>query len=341
MTEINFIEGPYREYSNDYDMPINRQISLTPEQRLVAQILQSFETDSDDEIDSSSFESRSDDGIDSEDDDEQNIQNAFQLLDQGISANPSYPGYYLLKGKMQVTLHELQNGIANLSKAIEMEPYFSDPYFVIGEAQYFRSLAYIRQHRLKDAYADLKSAVLLGNEDAKKLFESYFSDEDQWIFGSKSVLDQFPVSLEGINNSTSYLFSKALELFTRSIKAVETEEASWTNPKILQRNCEAIAYLKEAISLDSNQPSFYILLGKLYINIFERDLAIESLSKAIEIDPNFSDSNFPPGEALFQMGRANYCEFNKMIAQQNFKAAIEQFNHEEAKIWLEMTDSLR
>jgi tetratricopeptide (TPR) repeat protein len=313
MNEINFNESPLSIAS--------QPISLTPEHQRIEQILQDL-------------------GIDCDEDEEQGVQNAIQRLDQAIAQNPSYPGYYILKGKILFFSKDLPNAIENLSKVIQIESHFSDPYFPLGEAQYLRAMALIYQHQFEDAYADLKSAIDLGHEEANEVFESLFSEDDKWTFSSTQVLKQTPNLLNEAQTSRSDLFSKALGLWTQSEQLVE-EGALWTNPDIIQKSQEAILYLKEAIRQDPNNPSFYTLLGKLYMNIFERDLAIESLSKAIEIDPHFSDSNFPQGEALFQKGMANFNNFNKMLAQENFKAAIEQFNHEQAKTWLELTDYLK
>lgn len=163
--------------------------------------------------------------------------------------------------------------------------------------------------------------------------DQYYTDQDKYMFG-------YPIPMEPIeisNEDGQGLFAKAMELFKKSTDAVNADKAWWSNLEILQQNKKAIYYLEEEIKQNPSDVKSYILLGKLNTAIFQTGRATDILSKAIEMDPNFSDPSFPPGEALFQRGKAYFCDFNNQKAKENFRAAIDQFDHKEAKEWIEIS----
>jgi tetratricopeptide (TPR) repeat protein len=100
------------------------------------------------------------------------FQEAIDHLDAAIRLDPSYPGFYNLKGQIYVFLGQTSEAMEYFSKAIELDPAFSDDYCSPGDALVGRAICRLFQWNLNDAIADLQAAEALGNEDAKELLEA-------------------------------------------------------------------------------------------------------------------------------------------------------------------------
>ncbi|MDR0430225.1 MAG: tetratricopeptide repeat protein [Tannerellaceae bacterium] len=93
------------------------------------------------------------------------------------------------------------------------------------------------------------------------------------------------------------------------------------------RNEEAIKYLNTAITNESNNPQLYDVLGRVYESgLKQYDKAEEYFSKALEIDPNYSD-------ALSNLGRVYYNQGVNKLADANMinDAKLYQEESEKAK----------
>lgn len=101
---------------------------------------------------------------------------------------------------------------------------------------------------------------------------------------------------------------------------------------------QAVQYLSKAIELDPNYPGFYILMGTIDLYCFDRDGAVENASRAIELDPLFSDEYCPAGLAQYVRGLGHcFMRFNKQSWEKalvDFEAAVD-LGFEDAKDELE------
>ncbi len=264
------------------------------------------------------------------------LREAIGYLNQAIDADPSYPGCHIIRGKIHLANHELDEAMIELSKAIELNLTFSDEYFIVGESLYLRSLAYYNSMKFKESWKDLTAAAGFGHEKARQDLQKYFTEEDRNLFDDAFSL-AIGSSMEIIffDNAEQY-YNEAIHLYFLSEESVCKDGESWGKSAIIMQNRKALAYIEKAIELEPNYPGYYILKGKLHSCLYETDAAIDVFSKAIELNPGFSDSNFPCGEALFQKGLAYFGDFNSKKARENFASAASEFQHTAAELYLEL-----
>ncbi len=264
------------------------------------------------------------------------LQGAIWYLEKAREVDPTYPGCYIIEGKIHLSRHELDKAVIGLSKAIELNPYFFDEYFAVGDAQYLRGLAYYNSLDFKGAWKDLSVAAELGHEEAKRVFWDYFTEEDRYLFDdefSPSVAP--PIEIISLENAQQ-CYAQAMDLLLQSEESVFKGGKDWRDIEIRQQNLKAIAYIEKALELEPDYPGYHILKGKLQCYLFRTNDAIVSLSRAIELRPDFSDPYFPRGKALFQKGLAYHCDLNHKMARESFTAAANEFDHAQAKLYLEL-----
>jgi protein O-mannosyl-transferase len=91
---------------------------------------------------------------------------AIENLDKAIEINPKYAIFYYSRGMAYGKLGNHSRAIVDFDRAIEIDPKFLLAY-------YNRGMAYGNLGRYEQAYEDLKTAAILGSEDAKNFLKSH------------------------------------------------------------------------------------------------------------------------------------------------------------------------
>ena len=65
----------------------------------------------------------------------------------------------------------------------------------------------------------------------------------------------------------------------------------------------AVAALKEAVAIDPTAPVYWDTLGTVYLDLGRLDLALESLRRAVKLNPKYADAHFHLGTALAESRR--------------------------------------
>lgn len=94
-------------------------------------------------------------------------------------------------------------------------------------------------------------------------------------------------------------YKKAIALIEEFDGPISPNDPAWA--AMLQ---ETKDNLTQAIELDPTYPGYYIVLANVNLFRFDKDAAIENCSKAIELNPDFSDEDCPQGLAYFTRGIA-------------------------------------
>jgi len=105
-------------------------------------------------------------------------------------------------------------------------------------------------------------------------------------------------------------YDNALTQSKKAVELAPDNAAAWSNLGALyymtDKPWDAIAAYKKALELDPNQPAAMINLGTLYLAQAGRlDEAIEALKKAQELDPNNAEVHYRLGIAYNKQGRHN------------------------------------
>ncbi len=85
---------------------------------------------------------------------------------------------------------------------------------------------------------------------------------------------------------------QARAAFERGVKYVEDRQAT-----------QAVAALREAVSLDPKSALYADTLGLVYTQLQRPDLALEQFQRAVALDPQYADARFHLGVALAELTR--------------------------------------
>jgi tetratricopeptide (TPR) repeat protein len=84
-------------------------------------------------------------------------------------------------------------------------------------------------------------------------------------------------------------------------------------------NDKLVNSLKESIATDPSNANLYRVIGQTYENIGDDDLAIESYTKAIELNPDFGDAIFNLGAIYVNRASTLYTEANNLPFEEDKK----------------------
>ena len=172
----------------------------------------------------------------------------------------SHPDYYLLNYAMGVVYglkDDNDQAIYYFEKAIDAFPYLMEAHFNLGEA-------YRRKLDIYNAVKSFKKVIEIGEP------------EDKIVVNARKFISGLEAQVMETNSVSLDQYLKGQEFFQKAFSLMEKKE--WEKA--------AIAF-QECAKLIKNHPQSYGNLGLCYAQLGRRADAIESLNKAIEIDPNY------------------------------------------------------
>ncbi len=181
-----------------------------------------------------------------------NVDEALKALDVAIAANPdnAYEAYYY-RGLIKADQGDLQGGIDDLTKAIEINPHMAEAYAARGSL-------YLTIDRPSTAIKDFSKAIELDPKHAA----NYVNRGQAYL-----SLDMVDLALKDLQ--------KALELEPNSLAAHFNLGVAYFQKKDIDK---AIEEFTKCIDMDPSVPAPYFNRAVAYIELNEREKAAVDLA---------------------------------------------------------------
>jgi tetratricopeptide (TPR) repeat protein len=224
--------------------------------------------------------------------------NAIADYSRAIEIDPKYTDAYYSRGLIYDNFSQWNQAIADYSKAIEIDPIYIRAY---NE----RSIIYGKTGQLDKAIADCSKAIEIDPKSAE-VFDNRglaYGYLGQW---DKAIAD----------------YTRAIEINAKSAQAYDNRGVAYLN---LNQPDKAVADCSNAIKIDPDYAKAYNDRGFSYSILKQYDKAAEDYSKAIAIDPNYTEAYSNRGNAYISIG-----QWDKAI--NDFSSVIE-INPRDAKAY--------
>jgi tetratricopeptide (TPR) repeat protein len=186
-----------------------------------------------------------------------NLQRGDNILAKLKEQHGDHPHICFGRGVLAVFGGKHDEAIPLFKQATQLSPGFV-------EAHYNLAVAYQKQLRVSQMIVAYRNVIRLGEAH---------SDMVQQAHTILKTLAQQIRKSEGISLD-DYL--KAYQIFDRGVEHMESRE--WK---------DAIVDFKESLSINPNRTQAYGNLGICYAKTAQKQIALEALDKALELDPNY------------------------------------------------------
>jgi tetratricopeptide (TPR) repeat protein len=240
-----------------------------------------------------------------------NYQEALNYYKAAIAANQNYAPSYLGRARANLALNPQNNVIADLSKAIEIDPNYAEAYME-------RGMYYLARKDLKAAQTDLEQSASLSDSPLAEvnLARVLLAQQENAaaVEAAKRANEMDVTMLEGyLVLGMAYRANGQIE------QAVDVLE---TYLKYKPDNAEAFAvlgaaylnrgdytkaedYLAKSLRLDKNNADGYFWLGQTYMAIKEYDQALLNYQKARDFNQDSFDVSEGLAKAYMAKGEFN------------------------------------
>jgi tetratricopeptide (TPR) repeat protein len=265
------------------------------------------------------------------------LKRALDLFENSMSLNAYFAPPYLGRALIYSETEPTRDISTDLERAIELDPYFVEAYLALAEfhleenelAEADRTLAQLMNFLpYEDArYYWLKARILLAQNDFEKALEAA---------QTANTLDQtmLPVYL---TLAQAYLSNNMIDSAINQVKiCLRYEPENPTAWFILaqaqylngENEAETLNSLAKAIELNPNTPEVYWYRGSILLNTGDYQTAINDLLKAVHLDGSSFTYNLDLGRALYGSER-----FNDAIRQLNVAARLASDDKEKAALY--------
>jgi tetratricopeptide (TPR) repeat protein len=235
---------------------------------------------------------------------------ALARVNAQIAVAPNNSIYHLLLAKVLVNSKDLEKAEAELEKAIELDKNNMDAFLILGQVQAARGLVEQAigsyQSAIRQNPRDVRNYVLLGALEESR---SNWREAQDLYQKALQVQSDHPLAA----NNLAYLMLEhggntdvALSLAQVARRALpELPNAADTLAWAYYRKgayALAIGLLTEAVKKLPQNPTYHYHLGLVYQKSGDQARAKIHLSRALELDPNYSKAN-EIRSALAQLGR--------------------------------------
>ena len=207
------------------------------------------------------------------------IDKAIKTIENLIIDNSDESILFNLLGACKAAQDDIQGALINYTKAVEINPSYSDAYFNLGNI-------YQQLNQIDESINSYKKSIELN--------------------------PKFPEAHNNLGNIYQQLFmpDEAIVQFENAIKyGPHLAEAHYNLAFILNskgRKNDSIEHYEKCIELN---PEFVIAhnnLGKIFLDIGNNTLAESCFEKVIELDPNYAEAYNNLGAVLQNLGNLNY-----------------------------------
>ena len=215
------------------------------------------------------------------------IRHFTQAIDSGELSHEELSIAYFNRGNAWKSKGKYNKAIADYTKAIEIDPNFSDAY-------YNRAVAWKSKGRwyYKKAAADYKKAIAAYKNDARANLNTAITKLTKIIEldpkNAKAYYDRGITWREmGEYEKAIADYTKAIQINPEYAKAYNSRGLAWKK----QGNYDkAIADYTKAIEINPRDPIFYNNRGFAWEDKGDYERAIADCTKAIEIDQNYAEA---------------------------------------------------
>ncbi|WP_345225697.1 tetratricopeptide repeat protein [Hymenobacter koreensis] len=177
-----------------------------------------------------------------------------------------------------------------------------------------------------EALASYKMANQIRPQDTTALLYAAFASEAKQDYGQ--ARENYN-KLMAINYKSPQMYNRLLQMARQekneaeAAKVVQQALAAYPNNKVFLledlnmtlssgRGTEAIDKIQKVIAADPNNSNLYSVLGSVYEQSKQPELALAAHKKAVELDPKNFDSQYNLGVYYFNKGAEIYKAVNKM-----------------------------
>jgi protein O-mannosyl-transferase len=217
------------------------------------------------------------------------LKKGIAEFSRAITINPEYTDALYNRGSAYGNSGQLRKALDDFSKVIEIDPKFTDAYFL-------RGITHTSLGQWDKAVADFRTVLGIDPKQPKVYYRigNVYAVRKMW-------------------DNALAVYSKAIELDPDYTVAYYDRGVTYANLK--QWN-EAIVDYSRAINLDPNYTVAYAYRGIAYASLGQWDLAIADYSRAIKMDPKYALAYSSRGVACMSIG-----QWDKALA--DFNQAIE------------------
>ena len=207
-----------------------------------------------------------------------NYQQAIADLRKAIEIDPTYSRAYHNLGYTYSVLNRPEIALQNYNKAIELSPGTSISYLA-------RGLLFYKNGNQDRAIQDITKAIQLSND----MYLAYY--------------------YRGMAYAEKQLYQEAIKDFTKTIEYNHLYTKAYHNRATVLTNIKQYAYalgdINIAVQQQPTNPELYETMGYILIQKKDYPVALVSLGLGISIDPEYAGLYFQRGNANNYMGKYN------------------------------------
>ena len=210
------------------------------------------------------------------------------LWNDVILKSPAKARPYINRGFAYVGLGQFDMALNDFSKAIDINPKYTDSYYNCG-------LAYVSLGQFDNALAEYSRAIEMDPTMVK-------------AYSSRGVV----YYKLGQSDKATADYSKAIEIDPKYTDAYYNRGLAY---ETLGQWDSAIADYTRVIEIDPGYIVAYCSRGNAYFTLRKTDKAFADFTKAIELDPQYRDGYYSRGIAYYNLGQADkaIADYSKAI----------------------------
>jgi len=206
------------------------------------------------------------------------IDEAIAQLQKAVEINPNYVEAHNNLGDALLQKGQVDEAMGQYQKALEIDPNFADAHNNLG-------IVLLKKGQVDEAMAQYQKALEIKPNNASAHYNLgnvllQKGQVDEAIIQYQRALEIKPTDAEAHYNLGNALFKKG-------------------------RMDEAIAQYQKALEIDPNFAEVYYNLGNVLLQKGQVDDAIAQFQKGLEIKPNDTEARYNLGNALLKKGRVD------------------------------------
>ena len=263
-----------------------------------------------------------------------NTEKALKLFDRALSLNPESKWAHLWKGIVFSETRKLNEARESLTLALKEDPRFDLALYNLGwvnlkerkkkygvAEEFFRKALAVNP-AYKEAFYGM--GMVYGYQNQYEVAHRYFSkalELDSAFLTAWKWRGIVSYEMGKYDNAVSD-FSKGLELDPSNADLfVRRARVSILTKKYT----ESLADLLLATKFDQNNPRTFLYLGQVYLGLRRLDTAMESLTRALELNPRYSDAHALVAKIHMERGHNSKAIGSYQKALQSTKYRQERF----------------
>jgi tetratricopeptide (TPR) repeat protein len=179
------------------------------------------------------------------------------IISELLKQHPDIHTAHYAMGVICVMRKHYDEAIAYFDKAIEIYPYFVEAWFNKGASHQ-------KKLEVREMLKAYQKVVEIGDP------------ADDFVRHANDVIKEMKDQIRQDTNLTLDQYLKGMDKFNEAFAAMQSKE--WE---------KALSSFQDVVRIDPKHTQSYGSIGICYAHLGQRDKALESLDKALELDPNY------------------------------------------------------